>query len=155
MQLEDVLRVSFKVTNFKNARQSFMALLTHKVDLGLVSLPAAKRRADLRQVKVLAVTDTLENMRLSDIATLQEQGVNTAFGVDRILLAPQETPAEIVAKISKRFKKASEDPELEEVLSKLYTKIRFKNPDELTQYFENLSADWTALKRQMTKVGRL
>ena len=105
MQLEDVLGVSFKVTNFKNARQSFMALLTHKVDLGLVSLPAAKRRADLRQVKVLAVTDTLENMRLSDIATLQEQGVNTAFGVDRILLAPQETPAEIVAKISKRFKK--------------------------------------------------
>ena len=155
MQLEDVLRVSFKVTNFKNARQSFMALLTHKVDLGLVSLPAAKRRADLRQVKILAVTDALENIRLSDIATLQEQGFNTAFGVDRILLAPQETPAEIVAKISKRFKKASEDPELEEVLSKLYTKIRFKNPDELTEYFENLSADWTALKRKMTEMGRL
>ena len=155
MQLEDVLGVSFKVTTFKNARQSFLALLTHKVDVGLVSLPAAKRRADLRQVKVLAVTDTLGDTRLSDIATLQEQGVNAAFGVDRILLAPQETPAEIVAKISKRFKKASEDPELEEVLSKLYTKIRFKNPDELTQYFENLSADWTTLKRKMTKMGRL
>ena len=155
MQLEDVLGVSFKVTTFKNARQSFLALLTHKVDVGLVSLPAAKRRADLRQVKVLAVTDTLGDTRLSDIATLQEQGVNAAFGVDRILLAPQETPAEIVAKISKRFKKASEDPELEEVLSKLYTKIRFKNPDELTQYFENLSADWKVLKRKMTKVGRL
>ena len=105
MQLEDVLGVSFKVTTFKNARQSFLALLTHKVDLGLVSLPAAKRRADLRQVKVLAVTDTLENMKLSDVATLREQGVNTAFGVDRILLAPQETPAETIAKVSKRFKK--------------------------------------------------
>ena len=116
------------MTNFKNARQSLVALLTHKVDLGLVSLPAAKRRADLRQMKVLAVTDTLENMRLSDIATLQEQGVNTAFGVDRILLAPQETPAEIVAKISKRFKNASEDPELEEVLSKLYTKSPVQKP---------------------------
>ena len=155
MQLEDVLGVSFKVTTFKNARQSFLALLTHKVDVGLVSLPAAKRRADLRQVKVLAVTDTLGDTRLSDIATLQEQGVNAAFGVDRILLAPQETSAEIVAKISKRFKKASKDTELEEVLSKLYTKIRFKNPDELTQYFENLSADWTTLKRKMTKMGRL
>ena len=154
MQLEDVLGVSFKVTNFKNARQSLVALLTHKVDLGLVSLPAAKRRADLRQVKILAVTDALENIRLSDIATLQEQGFNTAFGVDRILLASQETPAEIVAKISKRFKKASEDPELEEVLSKLYTKIRFKNPDELTQYFENLSADWAVLKKKMIKMGR-
>ena len=155
MQLEDVLGVSFKVTTFKNARQSFLALLTHKVDVGLVSLPAAKRRADLRQVKVLAVTDTLGDTRLSDIATLQEQGVNAAFGVDRILLAPQETSAEIVAEISKRFKKASKDTELEEVLSKLYTKIRFKNPDELTQYFENLSADWTTLKRKMTKMGRL
>ena len=155
MQLEDVLGVSFKVTTFKNARQSFLALLTHKVDLGLVSLPAAKRRADLRQIKLLAVTDTLENMRLSDVATLREQGVNTAFGVDRILVAPQETPAEIVAKVSKRFEKALEDPELEERLSKLYTKIRFKNPDELTQYFENLTADWTALKRKMTKMGRL
>ncbi len=155
MQLEDVLGVSFKVTTFKNASQSFLALLTHKVDVGLVSLPAAKRRADLRQVKVLAVTDTLGDTRLSDIATLQEQGVNAAFGVDRILLAPQATSAEIVAKISKRFKNASKDTELEEVLSKLYTKIRFKNPDELTQYFENLSADWTTLKRKMTKLGRL
>ena len=154
MQLEDVLGVSFKVTNFKNARQSFLALLTNRVDLGLVSLPAAKRRADLRQVKVLAVTDTLENMRLSDVATLQEQGVNTAFGVDRILLAPQETPAETVAKVSKRFEKAIEDPELEERLSKLYTKIRFKNPDELTQYFENLTADWAALKKKMIEMGR-
>ena len=155
MQLEDVFGVLFEVTNFENARQSFTALLTHKVDLGLVSLSGAKRRADLRQVKVLALTDTLGDTRLSDIATLQEQGVNTAFGVDRILLAPEETSTEIVAKISKRFKKASEDPELEEVLSKLYTKILFKNPDELAQYFENLSADWTALKRKMTKMGRL
>ena len=154
MQLEDVLGVSFKVTNFQNARQSLVALLTHKVDLGLVSLPAAKRRADLRQVKVLAVTDTLENMRLSDIATLQEQGVNTAFGVDRILLAPQETSVETVAKVSKRFEKALEDPELEERLSKLYTKSRFKNPDELTQYFENLSADWAVLRKKMIKMGR-
>ena len=101
------------------------------------------------------MTDTLGDTRLSDIATLQEQGVNVAFGVDRILLAPQETSAEIVAEISKRFKKASKDTELEEILSKLYTKIRFKNPDELTQYFENLSADWTTLKRKMTKMGRL
>ncbi len=155
MQLEDVFGVLFEVTNFENARQSFTALLTHKVDLGLVSLSGAKRRADLRQVKVLALTDTLGDTRLSDIATLQEQGVNTAFGVDRILLAPEETSTEIVAKISKRFKKASEDPELEEVLSKLYTKILLKNPDELAQYFENLSADWTALKRKMIKMGRL
>ena len=155
LQLENALGVSFKVTNFKNARQSFMALLAQKVDLGLVSLSGAKRRADLRQVKVLAVTDTLGDTRLSDIATLKEQGVNTAFGVDRILVAPQETSGEIVAKISKRFKKASEDPELKELLSKLYTKILFKNPDELAQYFENLSADWTALKRKMIKMGRL
>ena len=155
LQLENALGASFKVTNFKNARQSFMALLAQKVDLGLVSLSGAKRRADLRQVKVLAVTDTLGDTRLSDIATLKEQGVNTAFGVDRILVAPQETSAEIVAKTSKRFKKASKDPELKEVLSKLYTKILFKDPDELTQYFENLSADWTALKRKMIKMGRL
>ena len=155
LQLENALGVSFKITNFKNARQSFMALLAQEVDLGLVSLSGAKRRADLRQVKVLAVTDTLGDTRLSDIATLKEQGVNTAFGVDRILVAPQETSGEIVAKISKRFKKASEDPELKELLSKLYTKILFKNPDELAQYFENLSADWTALKRKMIKMGRL
>ena len=88
------------------------------------------------------------------IATLQEQGVNTAFGVDRILLAPQETPAETIAKVSKRFEKALEDPELEERLSKLYTKSRFKNPDELTQYFENLSADWAVLRKKMIKMGR-
>jgi len=155
MQLEDVSGVPFKVTRFENARRNFVALLRNEVDLGIVSISAAKRRADLKQIRILALTDTLENSKLSEVASLQEQGIDTAFGVDRILLAPQNTSSEIVVKISNRFKNASEDPELQDRLAKINTKLTYLDPDGLTQYFENLTADWTAMIARMRKRGRL
>jgi len=155
MQLEDVSGAPFKVTRFENARKNFVALLRNEVDLGIISISAAKRRADLKQIRILALTDTLENSKLSEVASLREQGIDTAFGVDRILLAPQNMSSEIVVKISKRFKNASEDPELQDRLAKINTKLTYLDPDELTQYFENLTADWSAMIARMRKRGRL
>lgn len=155
MQLEDVSGVPFKATRFENARKHFGALLRNELDLGIVSISAAKRRADLKQMRILALTDVLENSKLSEVPSLQEQGIDTAFGVDRILLAPQNTSSEIVVKIADRFKNASDDPELEDRLAQMNTKLTYLDPDGLTQYFENLTADWSAMIARMRKRGRL
>lgn len=145
MSLEDVSGVRFKVTVFETARQSFLELLANNLDLGIVSASAAKRRMDLKQLKIVAITERLENEKLVGVLSLKDQGIDLSFGVDRGIVAPIDTPPEIIAKIMERFQKASDNPELENRLGKIYTKIMFLDPDSYTQYFENLTADWSEM----------
>lgn len=145
MSLEDKSDIMFNVSVFKTARQNFLQLLSSALDLGIISASAAKRRMDLKQLKVLALTDNLENSRLIGVPTLREQGIDLSFGVDRGILAPANTSPETVEKLMERFRKASEDPDLEGRLGKIYTKIMFLDSDSYTQYFENLTADWSEM----------
>ena len=145
MSLEDTSDVTFNVSVFETARQNFLQLLSNSLDLGIISASAAKRRMDLKQLKVLALTDNLENSRLIGVPTLKEQGIDLSFGVDRGILAPANTPPETVEKLMERFRKASEDQDLEGRLGKIYTKAMFLDPDSYTQYFENLTADWSEM----------
>jgi tripartite-type tricarboxylate transporter receptor subunit TctC len=145
MSLEDASGVRFKVTVFETARQSFLELLANNLDLGIVSSSAAKRRMDLKQLKIVATTERLENEKLVGVLSLKDQGIDLSFGVDRGIVAPIDTPPEIIARIMERFQKASDNPELEGKLGKIYTKIMFLDPDSYTQYFENLTADWSEM----------
>ena len=145
MNLEDTNDVIFNVSVFETARSNFLQLLSGTLDLGIISASAAKRRMDLKQLKVLALTDNLENSRLVGVPTLKEQGIDLAFGVDRGIFAPANTPPETAEKLMERFRKASEAPDLKETLGKIYTKTMFLDPDSYTQYFENLTADWSEM----------
>jgi tripartite-type tricarboxylate transporter receptor subunit TctC len=145
MSLEDVSGVRFKVTVFETARQSFLELLANNLDLGIVSASAAKRRMDLKQLKIVAITERLETEKLVGVLSLKDQGIDLSFGVDRGIVAPIDTPPEIIARIMERFQKASDNPELENRLGKIYTRIMFLDPDSYTQYFENLTADWSEM----------
>jgi tripartite-type tricarboxylate transporter receptor subunit TctC len=100
---------------------------------------------DLKQLKIVATTERLENERLVGVPSLKDQGIDLSFGVDRGIVAPIDTPPEIIARIMERFQKASDNPELENRLGKMYTKIMFLDPDSYTQYFENLTADWSEM----------
>jgi tripartite-type tricarboxylate transporter receptor subunit TctC len=155
MNFEDTTGVKFKVNIYQTARQSFLALLGNKLDIGITSISAAKRRVDLKQLKVLAITDTLKNIRLVGVPTLKGQGIDVSFGVDRGVVAPMGTSPEIVEKIMERFQKAAEDQDLIDRLTKINTKILFLGSDSYTQYFENLTADWSEMiMRSTQKLGQ-
>ena len=145
MSLEETSDIMLNISVFETARQNFLQLLSSALDLGIISASAAKRRMDLKQLKVLALTDNLENSRLVGVPTLREQGIDLSFGVDRGILAPANTSPETAEILMERFRKASEEPDLEERLGKIYTKTMFLDPDSYTQYFENLTADWSEM----------
>ena len=142
MALEDASGARFRTMTYDTGRQSFTALLAGKLDIGMISVTAAKRRSDHKELQALAVTTESRSVPLPDIATLKEQGIGAVFGVDRGILAPKETPVEIVAEIAGWFETAAEDPDLIDRLAAIGTQIKFLGPDAYTRYFENLTADW-------------
>jgi tripartite-type tricarboxylate transporter receptor subunit TctC len=92
---------------------------------------------------------------LVGVPTLKDQGIDVSFGVDRGVVAPMGTSPEIVAKIMERFQKAAEDQDLIDRLTKINTKVMFLDSDSYTQYFENLTADWSEMiMRSTQKLGR-
>ena len=142
MSLEDASGARFRIMTYDTGRQSFAALLSGQLDIGIISASGAKRRADQKELQVLAVTSEERSTLLPDVPTLKEQGIAGDFGIDRGLLAPKEIPEEIVTEISGWFKKASEDPALIDRLAGHGTQVYFRESDAFTQYFENLTADW-------------
>lgn len=145
MWFEDATGARFRIMTYPSGRQSMLALLSGKLDIGLISVTGAKRRGDQKELQVLAVTTEARSPLLPDIATLTEQGIAAAFGIDRGILAPKDTPEDVVNEISSWFEKASEDAALSELLAEYATRPMYMKPDGFTRYFENLVADWRDL----------
>jgi len=155
MRLEEAAGARFRIVSYPNGRESLVALLSGDLDIGFMSPTGAKRRADHKDLLALAITSEERSMLMPEVPTLKEAGVAEAFGVDRIIFAPKETPPEIVAELAKWFEKAAEDPDLVDRVGEHGTEIRYMGPEDYTRYLENLTADWKdMLKRVGTSQNR-
>ena len=155
MWLENAARARFRIVSYDTGRENLIAILANQLDIGLLSVTAAKRRVDQKELQALAITSEARTPNLSGVATLKEQGIGAIFGVDRGIMAPPSTPLEIVGEISNWFKKASEDTELAARLEKLGTQIMFLETEAYTLYLENLTADWNEMINHSTKSNNL
>ena len=142
MCLEDASGARFQIMTYDTGRQSLMALLAGKLDIGLVSPSAAKRRVDQKELQALAVTTEVRSTLLPSVPTLREEGIGAAFGIDRGLFAPKATTPELLAEISGWFKKAADDPALAERIGEVGTELRYLGPEDYARYLQNLTADW-------------
>jgi tripartite-type tricarboxylate transporter receptor subunit TctC len=148
MSLEDAAGARFRIMTYDTGRQSYSALLAGKLDIGIVSATGAKRRVDQKELQALAVTTEERSILLPAVPTMMEEGIPGAFSIDRGLLAPKETPDEIVSEIAGWFEKASEVPELVDRLAEHGSVTSFMGSDDYKRYFENLTADWQEMMQR-------
>lgn len=148
MSLEDATGARFRIMTYNAGRESYSALLAGKLDIGIISVTAAKRRLDQKELQALAVTTEERSTMLPGVPTLREEGISGAFSVDRGIMGPKELPEELATEIAGWFEKASEVPELEDRLAEYGTLPIFMGPDAYTRYFENLTADWLEMIRR-------
>lgn len=148
MSLEDVTGARFRIMTYNTGRESYADLLAGKLDIGIISVTAAKRRLDQKELQALAVTTEERSAMLPGVPTLREEGISGGFSVDRGIMAPKELPEEIATEIAGWFEKASEVPELADRLAEHGTRPVFMGPDAYTRYFENLTADWLEMIRR-------
>lgn len=148
MSLEDATGARFRIMTYNTGRESYSALLAGKLDIGIISVTAAKRRLDERDLQALAVTTDERSAMLTGVPTLREEGIPGGFSVDRGIMGPKDLPLEVATEIASWFEKASEVPELEDRLAEFGTRPVFMGPDAYTRYFENLTADWLEMIRR-------
>jgi tripartite-type tricarboxylate transporter receptor subunit TctC len=70
------------------------------------------------QLRILAVAAQKRDQLFPNVPTFKEAGIDFVFGVWRCLVAPKDTPKEIIAKLEKSAEKAVHDPKFIDFMTK-------------------------------------
>jgi tripartite-type tricarboxylate transporter receptor subunit TctC len=118
-KLEDIV--------FKGGGDAITALLGGTVQLSSGSLPPAAPHIKAGSMRCLAVTGEKRWPDLPDVPTMQEAGYKDfVFATDTVLLAPANTPPEVVSWLEKETLKVLGTPEMKERLYKAGFQVRPK-----------------------------
>jgi tripartite-type tricarboxylate transporter receptor subunit TctC len=70
------------------------------------------------KLRILAIASDKRDPLFPDVPTFKERGIDVVFGVWRCLVAPKNTPKEIIARLEKSANKAVHDPRFIEFMTK-------------------------------------
>ena len=147
--IEDAAGVKFKHVPYDGTRQRMTALLANNIELGEINLTSARKHIQAGKLKALGYSGPTRAF-LKDVPTMSEQGVDVIYGVERGIVLPGGTPANIVKHWEGALLKACKDPKVVEALSKKGTVTICQNAAE---YGENIKVTFAKWKRIAKKVG--
>jgi tripartite-type tricarboxylate transporter receptor subunit TctC len=129
------------------------AILGGHIDLTDGNL-TQRGKVEAGQLKFIAIATEKRNPEIPNIPTLKELGINVVFAVERGIVAPKGTPADILAKLEAACTQATKDPAFAESMKKQGTEVRYLDRKAYAEFFKkndalnkDLARDLGLLKR--------
>jgi tripartite-type tricarboxylate transporter receptor subunit TctC len=151
--IEQAAGIKFKYVSYDGLAPRMNAILGGHVDLTDSNL-TQKGKIEAGELKFLAIATEQRSPELPNIPTLKELGVNVVFQLNRGILAPKGTPADVLAKLESACAAVAKEPAFVEAMKKQGTDVRYmdraaysawlKKNDELNK---NLAKDLGLSKR--------
>jgi tripartite-type tricarboxylate transporter receptor subunit TctC len=151
--IEKASGVKFKYVSYEGLAPRMNAILGGHVDLTDSNL-TQKGKVEAGQLKFLAIATEKRHSEMPNVPTLKELGVNVVFDVNRGIMAPKGTPADVLAKLGSACAAAAKEPEFAKAMRLQGTDVRYigrndyaswlKQTDDLNR---NLAKDLGLLKR--------
>lgn len=140
----------FNYVPFDGTAQRVTALLAGTIKLGTVNIPTAEKNVSQGTLKAYAVAAPERLPQFPDVPTLKEMGTDMTYSLDRGIVAPKGTPADVIEMWSQVFKKAAEDPALLESLTAKGTPVKWVGPEGYAEWF---AAEYAAHEKVAIKIG--
>ena len=96
--VEKAAGIKLKYVSYEGTAPRMNALLGGHIDMGESNL-TQKGKADAGQLKFLAIAADKRHPEIPDVPTLKELGIDVTYAVNRGLVAPKGTPADVMAKL--------------------------------------------------------
>lgn len=133
---------------YKGSSPAVADLLGGQIDLVFETLPALAPQISSGKMRILAVTSDQRSDMLAAVPTLQESGfpdfsVTTYYG----MLAPQSTPAAIVAQLSQAMQEIARMPEVRQTLQKQGANAEASSPERTAQIIQSEVAKWAQVQK--------
>ena len=151
--VEKAAGIKFKYVSYEGLAPRMNAILGGHIDLTDGNL-TQRGKVEAGQLKFIAIATEKRNPGIPNIPTLKELGINVVFAVERGIVAPKGTPADILAKLETACAQATKDPAFAESMKKQGTEVRYLDRKAYAEFFKkndalnkDLARDLGLLKR--------
>ena len=140
---EALAGVQMKHVPYRSSAGAANDLVAGVVDVSFAGVPNALAQVPAGRLKALAVTTPKRVPQLPDVPTLQEAGVTGYEGsVWLALLAPPNTPREIVTRLNTELAKVMAQPETRKALNDAGVEPSLSTPEALQTYMASELERW-------------
>ena len=151
--IEQAAGIKFKYVSYEGLAPRMNAILGGHVDLTDSNL-TQKGKVDAGQLKFLAIATEKRDPEMPNVPTLKELGVNVVYDVNRGIMVPKGTPAEVIAKLGTACAAAAKAPEFAQAMKLQGTQVRYLDRDAYGKWLKEtddlnhkLAKDLGLLKR--------
>ena len=151
--IEKQTGVKFKYVSYEGLAPRMNAILGGHTDLTDSNL-TQKGKVDAGQLKFLAIATEKRSPEMPNVPTLKELGVNVVYDVNRGLMLPKGTPADVIAKVGSACAAAAKEPDFAHAMKLQGTDVRYMDRAAYTKWLKqnddlnhNLAKDLGLLKR--------
>ena len=134
---------------YRGSAPAFMDLMAGQVQFMAESIPQAANYAKQGKLRALAVTSSKRTSALPDVPTVNETGVAKLevvgfYGV----LAPKNTPHDVVLKLSNAFKQTLESKEIQQKMISQGADPAFLNAEDFSAFLKKEMPKWAVVVKQ-------
>ncbi|MFZ9351917.1 MAG: Bug family tripartite tricarboxylate transporter substrate binding protein, partial [Polynucleobacter sp.] len=134
---------------YRGSAPAFMDLMAGQVQFMAESIPQAANYAKQGKLRALAVTSSKRNSALPDVPTVNQTGVAKLevvgfYGV----LAPKNTPHDVVLKLSNAFKQTLESKEIQQKMISQGADPAFLNAEDFSVFLKKEMPKWAVVVKQ-------
>lgn len=133
--VEKAAGIKFKYVSYEGLAPRMNAILGGHIDLTDSNL-TQKGKVDAGQLRFIAIAAEKRDPGMPNVPTLKELGVNVVYDVNRGVLAPKGTPADVLAKLETSCAASAKDPAFGEAMKKQGTDARFLGRKEYAAWLK-------------------
>jgi tripartite-type tricarboxylate transporter receptor subunit TctC len=122
--IEQAAGIKFKYVSYEGLAPRMNAILGGHIDLTDSNL-TQKGKVEAAQLKFLAIATEKRHPNMPAIPTLKELGVNVVYDVNRGLMVPKGTPADVIQKLGAACSVAAKEPEFAKAMNLQGTDVRY------------------------------
>ena len=151
--VEKAAGVKFKYVSYEGTAPRMNALLGGHVDLAESNL-TQKGKADAGDLKFLAIASDRRSDEVPNVPTLKELGIDVTYAVNRGLLVPKGTPADVRAKLASACAAATKEPAFADAMKKQGTLVQYEDPKQYTEFLKRNDAVNKSLAQDLGMLKR-
>jgi tripartite-type tricarboxylate transporter receptor subunit TctC len=122
--IEKATGAKFKYVSYEGLAPRMNAILGGHVDLTDSNL-TQKGKVEAGQLKFLGIATEKRHPELPNVPTLKELGINVVFDVNRGIMVPKGSPAEVITKLGTACAAAAKEPEFAHAMKLQGTDVRY------------------------------